>query len=280
MEKKEINKVINSLASVIHKDSLSASSEFVNNMLQLMNKDTMTNPEMFNLFVCYPCNSQINNLIETINTLYEKSDKVSGKNLSKFVFLFKNYTYLERHIEELVTSKSGTSACSCDIARYLLKNVYLHYLKTDVILDMKVNEEKYYKPSFGTNDEWIDYIESLRDLFYGKTEKYFISYKKMLDSKIRKYKHIVHYHKITYLKNNMTFEMPCTFDNDKEVHLQKSIDGKNYKILRFMIPKDLLPAYTSVYESATGSDKTMSAGYYFVPITDVSIKTESKEKFI
>ena len=78
----------------------------------------------------------------------------------------------------------------------------------------------------------------------------------------------------------MTFEIPCTFDDDKEIHLQKSIDGKNYKILRFMIPKDLLPAYTSVYESATGSDKTMSAGYYFVPITDVSIKTESKEEFI
>ena len=91
MKKKEINKVINSLASVIHKDSLSASSEFINNMLQLMSKDTMTNPEMFNLFVCYPCNSQINNLIETINTLNEKSDKVSEKNLSKFVFLFKNY---------------------------------------------------------------------------------------------------------------------------------------------------------------------------------------------
>ena len=102
MKKQEINKVINSLASVIHKDSLSASSEFINNMLQLMSKDTMTNPEMFNLFVCHPCDSQINNLIETINTLYEKSDKVSEKNLSKFVFLFKNYTYLESNIEELV----------------------------------------------------------------------------------------------------------------------------------------------------------------------------------
>ena len=30
-------------------------------------------------------------------------------------------------------------------------------------------------------------------------------------------------------------------------------------------------------ESAIGSDKVMSAGYYFVPITDVSIKTESKK---
>ena len=145
---------------------------------------------------------------------------------------------------------------------------------------MNTNEEKYYKPSFGTNGQWINYIESLMDLFYGKTEKYFISYKTMLNSKIRKYKHIVHYHKITYLKNNMTFKIPCTFDDDKEIPLRKSIDGKNYKILRFMIPKDLLPTYSSVYESAIGSDKVMSAGYYFVPITDVSIKTESKEEFI
>jgi hypothetical protein len=113
-----------------------------------------------------------------------------------------------------------------------------------------------------------------------KQKKYFEAYNALLSSEIMHYKHLVHQHKLTFLKNNQTVDLPCTFDKDTEPSLLKSADGVNYKVFRYNIPEDLLSTYKSVYKTYEGPDKGMFAGYYFVPMNEVKIETETKEEFI
>lgn len=270
LKREDISNVLDSIASSIDKEHYEDSQKFIQKVIKVVNERTLTNPENFYYLVKYSTDIKIHSLLQFVNHTYFNDCAMSNNNVQKFIFLFTNYDFLESHIEELCETKLKTSVCSCDVARYLLINVYFEYIKTGKIKDTQIEIEKYYKPSFGLNEQWIEYIDSLIDLFYGKTKKYFVAYNTLLTSDVVKYKHTIHYHKVTFLKNNQTIVVPCTYDAHKTPNVISIDEHGDYIIFKEYIPEDLLSIYKKV-ENAKYPD------IYSVPHTDITIKTTSKE---
>ena len=116
----------------------------------------------------------------------------------------------------------------------------------------------------------LSHLAEVRELKYGKTKKYFVAYNALLTSDVVKYKHTIHYHKVTFLKNNQTIVVPCTYDAHKTPNVISIDEHGDYIIFKEYIPEDLLSVYKKV-ENAKYPD------IYSVPHTDITIKTTSKE---
>lgn len=50
------------------------------------------------------------------------------------------------------------------------------------------SEDHYWLPKFGSAKEWIEYCDSLIDLYYGEPERYLETYRTLLKADIRKFK--------------------------------------------------------------------------------------------
>ena len=48
-------------------------------------------------------------------------------------------------------------------------------------------EHHYWIPNFGTNEQWMNYCDSLYQLFYGNTDSYFEAYLVLLQGKEKDY---------------------------------------------------------------------------------------------
>lgn len=139
-------------------------------------------PEKFDLYITFKIKQYLLSLLEE----GLPQEFVS----SQIINLYLNYSFLERNIKQLCILREGW-ACCADKSRYILE-IYLEYLKTNEIPTFKPNEKKYYKPNFGNNEDWIKFCKSLIELNYGNPANYIKQYNKLLQSKIRKYKHIKH----------------------------------------------------------------------------------------
>lgn len=141
----------------------------------------LSNPENFDVMFLFPLR-QI--LEKTVRHLHKPKDRsVSDSYKPQFIYL--NYSYLKHHIENLLDKKRGTSAYSADISRYLLR-MYLEYSLTGSIPEDE-KEHHYWIPNFGTNKQWMNYCDSLYQLFYGNTDPYFEVYLVLLQGKEKNY---------------------------------------------------------------------------------------------
>ena len=70
-------------------------------------------------------------------------------------------------VGKLIETIHGTSACSMDCSRWIA-NAYLKYCKTGELPDMTITNKTYWKPTFGTAKEWMDYADSIVQLHYGQ----------------------------------------------------------------------------------------------------------------
>lgn len=105
-------------------------------------------------------------------TLHSKF-KQHGNLMYKLTDLVMNYGFFDNNLSELIKKKEG-SACSVDKSRWLIRR-WVKWMLKDEMPDMTIEEKCYWKPHFGTGEQWIDYIEGLSSLLYGKPEKYIIA---------------------------------------------------------------------------------------------------------
>lgn len=95
---------------------------------------------------------------------------LTEKTTHDIIFLYTHYDFYEHQVEGLIYSREGF-VCVSDKTKWLL-NSYLRYLLEEKVPDMNREAKCFWKPHFGTGDEWISFIESLMPFYYGKPAAY------------------------------------------------------------------------------------------------------------
>lgn len=121
----------------------------------------LKDPEMFDLFVQYPLDNALRVLVTKIN---------SSENAHKIYAIYKHYGFLNTNISKLITIKEGM-ACSVDKSRWLIDS-YLKYAEAGTLPDMFIDDKCYWKPEFGTAEQWMEFCEGLLDLQHGRPQRY------------------------------------------------------------------------------------------------------------
>lgn len=105
-------------------------------------------------------------------TLHAKF-KQYGKLMYKLTDLVMNYGFFDNTLSELIKKKEGW-ACSVDKSRWLIRQ-WVKWMLEGEMPDMTIGEKCYWKPHFGSAQQWIDFMEGLSFLLYGRPEKYIIA---------------------------------------------------------------------------------------------------------
>lgn len=131
---------------------------FVNSKYDFKNMDC------FNLFINHGIEGVLESLVGQLNP------GVKTKSRFNLFSVYRNYQYLDNNLRALIDKREGTG-CVADKTRWLL-NVYRDYLVTGDLPDMTVGDKCYWKPYFGTGQQWMDLCDGLMALYYGETAPY------------------------------------------------------------------------------------------------------------
>lgn len=109
----------------------------------------------------------------------ELNKEVTDRNkIFELYFLYKNYQYIDNNLSNLVRKKEGSSCC-VDKSRWLIKR-YREYILNGTIPDMTINEKCYWKPHFGTGQQWMNLCEGLDHFYCGNPSKYLQSLNELM----------------------------------------------------------------------------------------------------
>ena len=230
--RKEIESTLAHIVSALTSKSDKELSCFVEKAIESINKSKLEldNPERFNSLISHKL-KRIMSLL--VNTLHKPS---LCKNKDKPNFIYTNYEFLERNIRSLCILREGDSCCA-DKSRYIIK-MFLQYTIDGKIPDFDPTIEKYYIPKFGDNEMWIRYCDSLYELYHGKTEEYFTSYNKLLQTEVRKYKHTLNTWFIK-LKDGNSIGIGHTWDKNLNCPISEYDDLGDFYIINKRFIKDM-----------------------------------------
>ena len=124
----------------------------------------LSNLDYFSLFVKHEFSNMLDILLS--NTYPNLPDK----NIYKMAIIILEYKLFERNILNLIIKYEGT-CCSVDKSRWLIR-AYFKYLINNEKINMDIGEKCYWKPKFGKSDQWIELMDSIIDLYYGKPNRF------------------------------------------------------------------------------------------------------------
>lgn len=206
----ELKGVINAMVSKSEDEEMNLLKDTISAMEE--NGFKLNNPEYFYYSFNFKLERSIRAIIKYFNTNKEVKDE------SKFNFIYRNYNFLKGHLEDLLVLRTGHS-CSADKSRFII-NMYVEYTITGLIPDFDPEVEHYWIPTFGDYKDWMDFCDSLYELFYGKPNNYFIAYKKLLEKEIRRYSHTLHTWYIEFNDGETV-----KFDNSWDENIKNPLDN-------------------------------------------------------
>ena len=172
IDEKTMKDVFDSILCSVEKESESLYGDKVNKLID-MHGEKLLDVEMFDILIGY----EYDNIVELcIKRLYADKDIKQG--MYKLIFLYKNYKFISYQLRELMIAKEGM-ACCADKTRWLV-NRFKNYIVNSEVPDMTIHKKCYWKPSFGTGEEWMNFCDSLIDLYYGKPQAYLLSLNKLI----------------------------------------------------------------------------------------------------
>lgn len=128
--------------------------------------------EYFDVLIKYKLDNALRVLIGKLNPEVTDSHK-----LYKLYFLYNHYSYLDNSLSNFISQKEGR-ACCVDKSRWLIKK-YKEYILEGKIPDMTIDEICYWKPHWGTGQQWMNLCEGLLNFYYGISQLYFDSLKEL-----------------------------------------------------------------------------------------------------
>ena len=147
-----LGKILDALVDVITKDSIPSNfDEMVEN---LKNTYVCKNAENASTCLFFKIEMFEDVLVKKIMPSY---NHVKTENVWKLEYLWKNYNQVEHYISSFIEQIEGI-CCSVDKGRWLL-NSYMRYLIDGTTPNMEKKKEQYHKPSFGTFEEWYQFID-------------------------------------------------------------------------------------------------------------------------
>lgn len=172
--KKQIAEVITSLADTFEKE---AYDDYLKNHKGKIN----VNLDNFDDWWLYQYESE-RPIEQYIKEFFRNKGIADEQLLEKIVLAYQHYGFIKRNVEKLVDLGRG---CSADKSSYIVKSYIQHLAGKEKPMFYGYGEEghEYWHPDFGNADLWYQFIETLLNLCYGYTEKYFETYKALLDSR-------------------------------------------------------------------------------------------------
>ena len=170
MENKDIKNVLGSIFdALINSQETETKEEFGNQINTLINsKYDLKNMENYDLFIKYPLGNTLRTIVAGLNT--EITDR---HKLSKLNFIYNNYNFIDSSLSHLISDKEG-GACSVDKSRWIIKR-YRDYIVDGIVPNMTIEEKCYWKPHFGTGEQWMLFCKGLMDMYYGNPKEYLLS---------------------------------------------------------------------------------------------------------
>lgn len=170
LNKEEIEKGLNDIFSAIlnnrEMESKEKYGEIINQLMKSFGDD-IKEIDTFYYLIQYELDEALEYLIK------QMYPSLSFKKLERVIFLYTNFNFVENQLESIISKKEGPT-CSIDKCRWLI-NSYLTYLIEDRFPDMTKEKRCYWKPDFGSGEEWIEFLDSLFSFYYGDLERYFKS---------------------------------------------------------------------------------------------------------
>lgn len=131
--------------------------------------ENIKDADEYSMYVGYPLS---NVLDEAIRRKVKTNDPHA---VHKVGFLYKNYHFVEGHLEFFIIRREGT-ACSADKSRYIIRAYEKYFLEGTPLKLPYSKEDKenkcYWKPHFWDDKIWLELLESLISLYYGNSTKY------------------------------------------------------------------------------------------------------------
>jgi len=132
-------------------------------------KYELKNMEHYDVFIKYPLNCVLREVVAGLNP--EITDQHI---LLKLSFVYNKYNYFENNLAHLISSKEG-GGCSIDKSRWIIQR-YRDYIVEGTIPDMTIEEKCYWKPAFGTGEQWMLFCKGLAELYCGNPKEYLIAF--------------------------------------------------------------------------------------------------------
>lgn len=153
-------------AGLLNANEQEIKEDFGNEIDKLINSEhDLKNVENYDLFINYQMKKVLKSVIIGLNPEVIDRDK-----LSNLQFLYENHSFLKQNLASLISDKEGGS-CSGDKSRWLIER-YREYILEGAIPDMTIEEKCFWKPHFGTGEQWMTFCDGLMDLHSGNFKKY------------------------------------------------------------------------------------------------------------
>lgn len=165
MKKEELINFMESFEDSIDKGNL----HLYNGIINSSSLSSLDSPEDFFFSVLYPWENFISAFIQ----LKISSDK-------EVVYIYKNSEVIDRHFSRQFQKYEG-SACSADKSRTVVRCLLDFFLSGEEIKFDYKQEYTYHLPNkiFKTHSEILDFYKAIKDIQYGRAEKYIEEIKKL-----------------------------------------------------------------------------------------------------
>lgn len=127
------------------------------------------NPEDFSLLIGYDI---LENLHAQLITRFFPQYPNTGRSCRAARFVIEHYSFIENQISSIIVKIHGHRMCCVDCARWLIKQYILFLQDPDFVPDMTIDEKCYWKPDFGSGEEWMAFCQGIEELYYGDYEKF------------------------------------------------------------------------------------------------------------
>jgi len=168
MSKEEIGKILTNLGNNLEKESEDKHAKWVDSIVQEYDFLDIEKPEEFSLLVDLNFSEQTNVLAKKATDRLFETHLFDDKLKHRIMFIYIHYSFIERHLESLLSLEG--IACIRDKTRWLIQ-LYKDYLVSGE-MPKEVERDQYWLPNEGKMEEWINWIDSMYALFFGKAEAY------------------------------------------------------------------------------------------------------------
>lgn len=172
---KNLEKLMESLATALSKENLP--NDFDEIVDELKQTYICKNAETASTCLFFKIEKFEDQLVKQLMPKYEN---VPRKNLWKLEYLWQHFSQVEHYVSSFVEKFEGC-CCSVDKGRWLL-NKYMNYLIKEEIPDMKKKEKEYWKPSFGTFEEWYKFIDGYIESRYRYSHEFVLATAKLIEA--------------------------------------------------------------------------------------------------
>jgi len=165
MNKKELKKAMTTVFDSILSDVKSEAQgtplfDFISSK-----KEWIGDPEEMDIMI----NHQFKKVItECVAKTYNSEDHVIG-------MIYTNWGLFDNNVTELTRRLEG-SGCCADRGRTIVKS----YIQYKITGSLPVWGDNYGYPKKGTSLQWMNFIEGIASLYYGRPDKYLIAFKELI----------------------------------------------------------------------------------------------------